>query len=233
MNQEKIGKFILELRKNNNLTQKEFADKFGVTYQAVSKWENGKNIPDISIIKNICQEFNVNISDILDVHETKEKRSNHTILVIIFLILLLFVIIFFQLNHSRDYNFEFKTIETSCDNFNISGSIAYNDSKSSIYISNVEYCGSVKDVKYQTIECNLYDIENNKEIKVSDCGYKNNSSITLEEYLKKVKFNIDDYQATCKDYKNNRLELEINATSENGIVTTYKIPLELKDNCLK
>jgi len=233
MDQEKIGKFILELRKRNNLTQKQFADKFGVTYQAVSKWENGKNIPDISIIKNICEEFDININEILDVKENKKEDKKKSVLMFILLFFELISIVIIQSNHSNNSNFEFKTIETKCDNFNISGSVAYNSSKSSIYISNVEYCGSVKDIKYKTIECNLYDIENNKEIKVSDCGYKNESAITLEEYLKNVKFNIDDYKATCKDYKNNRLELEINATNEKGMVTTYKIPLELKDNCKK
>mgnify|MGYP000768869648 CR=1 FL=1 len=45
MNQEKIGKFILDLRKQNKMTQKEFADKLNVTAQAVSKWENGRGIP--------------------------------------------------------------------------------------------------------------------------------------------------------------------------------------------
>ena len=49
MNQEKVGKFIKKLRIDNNLTQAEFADKLGVTYQAVSKWENGKNVPDIAL----------------------------------------------------------------------------------------------------------------------------------------------------------------------------------------
>lgn len=41
MYQEKIGNFIKEIRTKNNLTQKQFADKYNVTYQAVSKWENG------------------------------------------------------------------------------------------------------------------------------------------------------------------------------------------------
>ena len=44
MNPERIGQMIKEIRKKNHLTQKQFADKYGVTYQAVSKWENGKNI---------------------------------------------------------------------------------------------------------------------------------------------------------------------------------------------
>ncbi len=41
MNQEKFGKFIKDIRKKHNLTQKQLADKYNVTYQAVSKWENG------------------------------------------------------------------------------------------------------------------------------------------------------------------------------------------------
>lgn len=41
MDQEKFGKFIKEIRAKNNLTQKQLADKYHVTYQAVSKWENG------------------------------------------------------------------------------------------------------------------------------------------------------------------------------------------------
>ena len=57
MNQEKIGQFIKKIREENKLTQKELADKLGVTYQAVSKWENGKNVPDISIIKEMSKMF--------------------------------------------------------------------------------------------------------------------------------------------------------------------------------
>lgn len=41
MDQKKFGKLIKEIRKTNNLTQKQFVDKYNVTYQAVSKWENG------------------------------------------------------------------------------------------------------------------------------------------------------------------------------------------------
>ena len=57
MDQEKIGNIIKELRKKNNLTQQNLADQLGVTYQAVSKWENGKNIPDIAILKEISKLY--------------------------------------------------------------------------------------------------------------------------------------------------------------------------------
>ena len=50
MDQEKIGNLIKKIRKENNLTQAELADKLGVTYQAVSKWECGKVLPDTIIM---------------------------------------------------------------------------------------------------------------------------------------------------------------------------------------
>ncbi|MBQ1679312.1 MAG: helix-turn-helix transcriptional regulator, partial [Oscillospiraceae bacterium] len=48
MNQEVIGKFIAECRKEKNLTQQELADKLGVTDRAISHWENGRRLPDYS-----------------------------------------------------------------------------------------------------------------------------------------------------------------------------------------
>lgn len=50
MDQEKLGKFIVELRKEKELTQKELADKLGVTYRAVSNWETGRRLPDYSLL---------------------------------------------------------------------------------------------------------------------------------------------------------------------------------------
>ena len=74
MNQEKIGKLIKEIREKNHLTQGELADKLGVTYQAVSKWENGKNIPDIAILKRISELYDVDINTLLDLKKEKKKR---------------------------------------------------------------------------------------------------------------------------------------------------------------
>ena len=53
MDENKLGNIIIKLRHDNNLTQKELANILNVTYQAVSKWENNKSIPDIMILKEI------------------------------------------------------------------------------------------------------------------------------------------------------------------------------------
>ena len=123
-------------------------------------------------------------------------------------------------------------MSTSCNNFNLYGSIAYTKNKSSIYISNITYCGGNDDTKYKKIECTLYEINNKTKIEISKCNHKNNKNITLEDFLKNVNFNIDNYEKTCKVYKENSLNLEINATDDKGKITTYKIPLKLEDNCL-
>ena len=77
MNQERFGQVIKELRKKHNLTQKQLADKYNVTYQAVSKWENGLNMPDTSLIKQISKDFNIGLEELLngEYKEKKEKRK--------------------------------------------------------------------------------------------------------------------------------------------------------------
>ena len=82
LNPEKVGKFIKKLRKDNNLTQQKLADKYGVTYQAVSKWENGINLPDVTLIRQMSKDFNISIEDILDGNLiTKKKNRNKNILI--------------------------------------------------------------------------------------------------------------------------------------------------------
>ena len=58
MNQEKIGKFISKCRKQNNLTQDQLAEKLGVSNKTISRWENGINMPDYSILKILCDNLN-------------------------------------------------------------------------------------------------------------------------------------------------------------------------------
>ncbi len=233
MNQEKIGQIIKEIRTKNNLTQTEFATKYGVTYQAVSKWENGKNIPDITLIKQISKDFNINIDDFLNGKITPNNKKNHikkiALILIITIIILLSVIIILLLTHEKD--FEFKTLTSNCNEFTISGSIAYNTKKSSIYISEIDYCGGNDNTNYKKVECNLYETNNNIENKISSYIYEEDTTITLEEFLKKVEFNIDNYARTCKEYSNNSLYLIINATDKNNKITSYKVPLSLDKSC--
>lgn len=72
MNQERIGKFIAKRRKEQNLTQEELAVKLNITYKAVSKWECGKNLPDASIMLDLCNILKISVNELL----SGEKVSN-------------------------------------------------------------------------------------------------------------------------------------------------------------
>lgn len=65
MNEEKIGKFISRKRKLKNLTQKELANKLHITDKAVSKWDRGVSLPDISVLIPLLEILNVGLYDLL------------------------------------------------------------------------------------------------------------------------------------------------------------------------
>lgn len=65
MDQIKIGKFIAQCRRANNLTQMQLANQLGITDRAVSKWENGKALPDASIMLQLCQILGISVTDLL------------------------------------------------------------------------------------------------------------------------------------------------------------------------
>lgn len=66
MDQVKIGKFIAECRKKNNLTQLQLAEKLNITDRAISKWENGKSMPDSSIMLDLCKELKISVNELLN-----------------------------------------------------------------------------------------------------------------------------------------------------------------------
>ena len=69
MNQIAIGNFIGKKRKEQNLTQAQLAEKLGVSNKTVSKWENGKCMPDYGVIQPLCTELGVTVSELMDGEE--------------------------------------------------------------------------------------------------------------------------------------------------------------------
>ncbi len=63
--QEKTGRFIAEARKSHELTQRQLAEKLGVSDKSVSKWETGKGMPDTSIIAELCDALQINVNELL------------------------------------------------------------------------------------------------------------------------------------------------------------------------
>lgn len=122
MNQEKIGKFILKCRKEKDITQQELADKLGITDRAVSHWENGRSLPDVSLYKDLCNILGISIEELINgekdnsnkakekaiisvVHEKNRIKNNSkkVILSLITIFVLIIILFVFINNKSKIY----------------------------------------------------------------------------------------------------------------------------------
>ncbi len=74
MNQEKIGKFIAMCRKDKKMTQSELAEKLGVTDKSIGNWENGRNMPDLSLFKPLCDELGITINDLMSGEKISKNK---------------------------------------------------------------------------------------------------------------------------------------------------------------
>ena len=79
MDQIKIGKFIAECRKRNNLTQMQLAEKLNITDRAISKWENGKGMPDSSIMLDLCKELRISVNELLSGEVIEMENYNEKV----------------------------------------------------------------------------------------------------------------------------------------------------------
>lgn len=226
---EQIGSIIKDIRKKNNLTQNEFASILGVTFQAVSKWENDKSIPDITILKDISNKFNVDLNYLISgkkVNINKKsffKKNMIIITVIVFIIISVCVFLFFH-----KHNYEFKTLNGETKDIKVTGSITYDESKSSIYL-NIDY-NADDNQKYSYIKCTLYEKHQDILNVISEKEYLEKTPVSLKEYLKMISFVIDNYSPSCKYYKDSNLYLEISAKIDEEKSVTYKVPIKF-NNC--
>ena len=82
MDQMKIGKFIQNKRKEKNITQQELAEKLNITDRAISKWENGKCMPEVGIMQELCEILNITINDlfsgeVVNMKDTEKKLEEN------------------------------------------------------------------------------------------------------------------------------------------------------------
>ena len=76
MNQIKIGEFISSQRRKNNLTQAALAEKLGITDRAVSKWERGKGLPDVSLMLDLCEILGITVNELLNGEKISMENNN-------------------------------------------------------------------------------------------------------------------------------------------------------------
>ena len=176
-----LGKKIAELRKKNNLSQEELAEKVGVARQTISKWEIGDTTPDINQVKIISKIFNISIDELVDNDINNvivEKVSNTEklagitikilkvfgiILIVFITLIFLFVIIFMVDMPRNDYDIVGRT-KVSCN------------------LDNEKY---------------VYEAEYNKNYQVINSGgdayIMNHTDIESYEDVNKIVAHIEDY----------------------------------------
>lgn len=124
MDQIKIGEFISTLRKNKNMTQQELADMLNVTDRAISNWETGRRMPDISFFKPLCEILDISVSELINgekipkdslisssddivistLNNVKRNKRKINIGILIIVILLVVLIIFsFIITYKKSY----------------------------------------------------------------------------------------------------------------------------------
>lgn len=129
MNQEKIGKFIAELRKEQKLTQQQLADALSVSNKTISKWECGKGMPELSLILPLCETLHISINELLSGERLSEtaypqkaeehimnlmqeketlKKNNHSFSTIIITSITLAAAVWFTLFSSFGLSFKSK-----------------------------------------------------------------------------------------------------------------------------
>ena len=72
MDQIKIGKFIADERKTKKYTQRELADKLGISDKTISKWERGNGFPEVSLLLPLCNELNITVNELLSGERLQE-----------------------------------------------------------------------------------------------------------------------------------------------------------------
>ena len=77
MEKEKIGKYIRKKRIEKGMTQQQLAEKIQVTEKAVSRWETGRGVPDISLLEPLAEELHVSVTELLNGEERVQEEAVH------------------------------------------------------------------------------------------------------------------------------------------------------------
>ena len=234
MDQEKIGKLIAKQRKMKGLTQQQLGDMVGVGYRAVSKWETGLTMPDISNINELCKILDITSDELLkgELNKKENKRQHKLnrlliISIIIFIIIITIVLIKIFIINNKLYEYSLNTDNHGCY---IEGIATYKGSRLSLNINKILFDdyninqASIKNYQYRIASANkiIFGFGYN------DMNENISKPMSIYEFQKIFTINYNDIPATNKEWilKNN-LTLEINLVDVNDNVINKKIEIVL------
>ena len=231
MDCKKIGEYIQLKRKAIGITQQDLGDKLGVTSKAVSKWECGVALPDVSLFKDLSEVLNIEIEELLNGEDNKEipvdKKKNIAIIVlssITFLLLIISILlgIFFYNNYDKVHVYE---LESNNKEFDLDGKIIVIGDKKFLALNNIKY-NLDKEIYFSNMayEVKLFDsiIYKKDDLRLDDVV-----SGDLEKFLSEITFFVElkkEYDIRVDDY----LVLIINYMDDNNEIRYYEIKLKIK-----
>ena len=194
MNQEKIGKYIQERRKDKKLTQKQLADKLKISEKTISKWECGNGLPEVSLMQPLCDELDITVTELLNGKDNREqnvikyiqqqnrKSKRKTIITSAILIMLITALLFTGIYFLNSYNkIIFYRLYGQSEHFAYSDGLITKSNINNIYsfgklvLENQEI--NEKDIYYIEVKCD--------ETRVFGGGsqyfYSNNGMLFIEE----------------------------------------------------
>lgn len=190
--------------------------------------ERGRGIPDLELLKELSNYFQVDIQDMLNGHiKEKEKSFSKTWLFCVLFLFLLFLGIWW-LFPKQDNSFQFSSLESQHASFSLKGVMAYNEDKKSLFISDVKYLPD-NDERYYGMVCTLYEENGETSKKISTCGNdsKNLGGETMADLLSMIEFRLDDYSCSCQKNDCQNLYLDIRLLNAQNQYISYNIPLEI------
>ena len=206
MDSKKIGEYIQIKRKEKGLTQSQLGDILGVTSKAVSKWETGVAIPDVSLFPEVTKVLNITIEELLKGEDDKvipvDKKKNYIIFGLVgllSLLIILFVILFiyFKDNYSK---VEIYKIESANNNFQVDGTLMNINGKSYLSIKKVKYISNEVD-KFDLVYDFQYELYFDEVLlykSTRESGYILKNNLSLAENISLIYF-YDSYSFLKKD----------------------------------
>lgn len=233
MDQIKIGKLIAKQRKEKGLTQQELGDKVGVGYRAVSKWETGQTMPDISIINELSKTLGITTDELLNGELNKPKPSTSKpnkkyLLLLIPIIIIGIVIAIIIRQNNRVYEYNLKSANYS--EYQVEGQLMIERNKITINIGKIKFTDYnlkktvIKNYEYKLFSNNLPLVG----VGLNEISNNNVKEISISELQKNLKIYYHDKLLVPKEKLiNNNLILEFNFIDENSNIINKRIEISI------
>lgn len=251
MDQQKIGSFIASLRKESGMTQAELGDKVGVTDRAVSRWENGHNLPDILVMEKLSEVFNITIVELMNgvkaeviKEEDLDKLAENAIayhkakmhayfkrliigLVSVIGILFVTLLLIFCINNFNKC--QVYKIESTKTDFKVSGMLVKTNKSTKLVISDFEYYGT-KMQRIYAIDYHLLiagkDVYHGGTILDEFKIGKDTLFLDTRDYFKTLSIYLDNFQHD-EILKSSDIVIEFKYLDDKGKINYYDIPIRL------